>query len=394
MSRLEPALLVLDKGLNLQAPKIVAPPGTVYDSLNYEQVDFVGQKRIDGFSRYDGTKLATLDDFVILPPSTPTNIYGGRVFGVTNDSVWGVQVGLYEDDLVFAVLNENLIPTDAVYGSDAITDTEAHYELLLSYNTVLRDFVEQLPGAIIGLHWFRDRLYAVADLPVIEVISVNQEGSIPADEVPVAQQPQPGETVNGGEAQILVNSWPYLVLSGPVAAGNVILDDSYFISMDVDNMGAGISASFYESRTEEQVINEDGPAGPYDFGWRFNHLGWLVPFEEGNSQFGNLTSLNQNRQGVGVQGPTTVDGNNGRPLTLTQKVVISGKLPQVNGWKTSSSPASYNLEAGAVANLLDTQYIYADAFFSWDGTTGVVTAPGVNDPLTEYPATNTVEVEI
>ena len=99
---------------------------------------------------------------------------------------------------------------------------------------------------------------------------------------------------------------------------------------------AGILASFWESRTEQQVLNEDGPSGPYDFGWKFNHLGWRVPFEDGSSSFGELTSLNQNRQGVGVQGPTSISGDSGKPLVLTQKVNISNLPAQVNGWKTST----------------------------------------------------------
>ena len=48
MSELVPSVLVLDKGLNLQTAKFIAPPGSVFDTLNYEQVDFQGHKRIDG----------------------------------------------------------------------------------------------------------------------------------------------------------------------------------------------------------------------------------------------------------------------------------------------------------------------------------------------------------
>ena len=41
MSDLVPSVLPLDKGLDLQTAKIIAPPGSVLDSLNYEQVDFL-----------------------------------------------------------------------------------------------------------------------------------------------------------------------------------------------------------------------------------------------------------------------------------------------------------------------------------------------------------------
>ena len=62
----------LDKGLNLQTAKILAPEGSVLDSLNYEQVDFQGQKRIDGYARYDGSALPALDDFIVLDPADYT----------------------------------------------------------------------------------------------------------------------------------------------------------------------------------------------------------------------------------------------------------------------------------------------------------------------------------
>lgn len=54
MSNLQPEIMVLDKGLNLQTPAIVTPKGSLLECLNYEQVDFVGLRRIDGFQRYDG----------------------------------------------------------------------------------------------------------------------------------------------------------------------------------------------------------------------------------------------------------------------------------------------------------------------------------------------------
>ena len=50
MSNLTPSSITLDKGLDLQSPKVVAPPGSILDMLNYEQVDFIGQKRIDGYT--------------------------------------------------------------------------------------------------------------------------------------------------------------------------------------------------------------------------------------------------------------------------------------------------------------------------------------------------------
>lgn len=157
------------------------------------------------------------------------------------------------------------------------------------------------------------------------------------------------------------------------------------------------SATFYESRTEQQAIDEDGVDKP-DFGWRFKHLGWQVPFEEGTSAYGSLISLQLNRQGVGTEGPTSITGSNGRPLALLQGTTITNLATQVNGWKTSTDgtgASTYNLEADALSDEDDDYFIYADAYISWSGETQVVSTPGSDMvDLEEYSPTNTVEVEI
>lgn len=181
---------------------------------------------------------------------------------------------------------------------------------------------------------------------------------------------------------------------GSLAAG----DDLYYDSDGINYFGTVESvellsvATFFEARTELQALAEDGNAALA--GWKPIHQGWLVTFENGVSLYGSLPSLNQNIQGLGVQGPTSTAGNNGRPLLLNQGVTISGASAQVNGWKSSQSPTSYALNPSDVWED-DDVFTYADAYISWDGTTGQVSAPGAySGTLIEYPATNTVEVDV
>ena len=385
MSRLYPNLMVLDKGLNLQAPKILAPEGSVLDSLNYEQVDFQGQKRIDGYARYDGSRLPALDDFVLVAGAT----IGENDIAFNDDDIpYGVFVGNVDTVEAIAVFNENALPDGYEWGRDVVADEEVHYNYLLAFTQVLRDRVEFLPGAIAGLHWFRDRLYAVADIAILVV--AGQLDVMSNDQIVDSDDPPNTYTVldrvyYDGNTYVLVDTLD------SVSSFTVVRTSEAAV---VTSQIAGYKASIYESRNEQQVLEEDGPAGPYDFGWRFKHLGWAVPFKEGNSSFGSLTSLNQNRQGVGVEGPTSVAGDTGRPLVLTQKVAITNRPTQVNGWKTSSSPSVYSLEADALDDV-DSVTIYADAYFSWDGTTGAVSAPGITgEGMIEYPATNTVVVDV
>lgn len=153
-----------------------------------------------------------------------------------------------------------------------------------------------------------------------------------------------------------------------------------------------VTASLFESRSIQQVLDEDD--GTYDFGWKSVMHGWEVDFSDGRASYGSLVSLNQNRKGVGVQGPTSIAGTNGSPNALVQKLNITNTFTQVNGWKSSSTPASYALDYRDV-QALDSTYVYADAYVSWNGETGEVLAPGADGAeLVEYPATNTVEVDI
>lgn len=319
MSRLNPSLLVLDKGLDLQSAKLVAPEGTAFDMLNYEHVDFQGQKRIDGYVRYDGSVLSTIDDFYVSDdsgisveehPPYRIGFYNGKPFGIE------LEEGRY------AVIDFTSLPP-GTWGKEVVEDPDTHYNLLLEYNQFLRDKVEGLPGKVIGLHWFEDRLYAVVDI----------------------------EDYNPDDSRI-------------------------------DTAGV---ASLFESRSIQQVLEEDGPAGPYDFGWRFVHQGWWVPFSNGMSLYGSLVAKNHNRSGVGVEGPTGISGTDGSPLALIQKVNLTNGPAQVNGWKSTSTRNSYLLNPNDVA-AEDSAYTYADAFISWDAETGHIAVE--TSVLTEYSPTN------
>jgi hypothetical protein len=420
MSELLPSLVSLDKGLNLQTAKVVAEPGSVLDGLNYEQVDFQGQKRIDGFARYDGRLLSALNEYYKITLTSPFGGSVGDLFGSTSavddsdSGVCGVVVGVDSNVIYVAVINENAIPQPAdllyylvdgaVTGSNAVTvvatgtasaaSVDEHYTNLLDFSAVLREPVEELPGPVAGLHWFRDRLYAVAG-----VTAVSLTGTTPII------YPNDVLTLDGTDYNVLdayvldntrlvfldaLNSADWQVEGTAITRDGVSVGT---VANGFEDLTTDI-ASFFESRTEVQVLEEDGPAGPYDFGWRFKHLGWAVPFEDGTSLFGSLPALNQNIEGVGIEGPTSTTGEAGRPLILKQNVSIADYQTQVNGWKSSNTPTTYDLDPDNLADV-DSLYIYADAFLSWDGTTGAIDAPGITSPtLTQYSAVATVEVEV
>jgi hypothetical protein len=413
VANLVPSIIGLDKGLNLQTAKLIAPAGSVLDTLNYEQVDFQGQKRIDGFARYDGSLLPALDEYYVI---TLTDAYAGTVGDLvaTDAGLFGVVVGNTTVTLDVAVINNNLIPVagETLYtvtdganvngnvvvsvsaGVDVAANADTHYNNLLTFTEALRNRIEELPGPIAGLHWFRDRLYAVAG-----VTAASLSGTTPVI------YPNDILTINGNDFKVLdsyvLDNTRLVFLNSLVPAEWQV--EGTAVTRDGDAVGTIANgyedltteiASFFESRSEAQVLEEDGPSGPYDFGWRFVDQGWEVLFENGISLYGSLPSLNQNIIGLGTQGPTSITGSNGRPLLLVQKVTVAGKPTQVNGWKSTNTPDIYDLDADDVAES-DSDFTYADAFISWDGDTGAVSAPGLTSAtLTEYPATATVEVEV
>src|SRR6476469_2081460 len=120
MSELVPSLVSLDKGLNLQTAKLVAPPGSVLDTLNYEQVDFQGQKRIDGFVRYDGQFGSAFDDYYKITLATPLGVTGEQLLWTTSPFAKLVSNGQSAASttvIYVSIIDQNLIPSvgDTIY---------------------------------------------------------------------------------------------------------------------------------------------------------------------------------------------------------------------------------------------------------------------------------------
>lgn len=418
MSRLTPSLIELNKGLDLQTPKITAEAGTVLDSLNYEQVDFQGQKRIDGFSRYDGSKLATFDDYYAIGLE---EAFTGQIRDLlaVDGEVFAVVVSTNNNNrIAVAVINENLIPSTGdslqllssadgsvvatftvsgiTVGVEWETSADTHYTNLLAYQSVLRQNVESLPGPIAGLHWFKDRLYAVAD-----VVAVSLDGTIPQifpnDELTLGSDTAKvlDSFVMQDTRLVFIDSFD-TAGAWQVEGGNVTRNGD-----SVGTIAAGFNyfdssveiASFFESRSEQQVLEED--SGSLSFGWRFKDLGWKVNYADGISLYGSLPSVNQNIDGLGTQGPTSVTGNNGRPTSIRQNISITNNpVVQITGWKSSQTPTTYDLDIDNLTNV-DDVFIYADAYITWNGETGAVSSPGLTTSSLEArdPAA-TVPVEI
>ena len=412
MSNLKPSMIGLDKGLNLQVAKIAAPVGSILDTLNYEQVDFQGQKRIDGYTRFDGSHLSAIDEYRLI---TLDGVVEFDVYDlVASDlGLFGVVAGVEEIEgntsLYVAVTNENYLPIEGtqiyriidgvqqeginfstcVLGAESGVTADEHYAKLIELNASIRVNVESLPGPVAGLHWFRDRLHAMAAVVYIslnettptiypgDVLTVGDETSTVLDAV----------TLTGKRAVFLdsMNPAAWEVIDAEVTRNG---DSVGTIAEGYEESTFAEIASIFEARSEEQVLREDTP-GPYDFGWRFKHLGWKVYFDNGISLYGSLSAINQNIEGVGTLGPTSTTDNSGAPAVLAQGLNTTNMGQHVNGWKSIASNTTYSPSPVDIQES-DNDAIYADAYISWDGNSSAII--GDTGTLTEYSPTSTVRI--
>src|SRR5690606_23093059 len=126
-----PSTVILDKGLDLVSPKVSAEPGSLIDCLNYETVDYVGARRIDGLVRYDGRVSPSAEVwFEIGFDTDPTPAAGDLIFVEGDSSPFGFVVDKRVDNdihyLLYVRINVDLEPTVgenvAVFGDDAFTE--------------------------------------------------------------------------------------------------------------------------------------------------------------------------------------------------------------------------------------------------------------------------------
>jgi hypothetical protein len=184
------SVLQLGAGLDLSSPKVLVQPGSLLDCMNYEVVDEEGYRRIDGYATYDGNFTAAdipnlrvytteLDDY-----TDPTLIFENEPFYDEDGNMIGYVLyfgGNGVDnilDLTYVSFNGAAIiggevPTQSrAWTTDqfvnpvrATTLTQEQFQALQDYFISLADTT--LPGVAVGLHWFRDTLYAVAPLHAV-----------------------------------------------------------------------------------------------------------------------------------------------------------------------------------------------------------------------------------
>ena len=186
--------VLMNRGLDLVTPPLLAEPGVLIDCLNYEMTAHVGYRRVDGYERYDGWVDGGVASYFVVNlqadvPSDQDKITIGSLLGNLDalsfkPLYYGVVVGVNGTEVRYVpfrrtdTINNNqrvyLLNTqgityfftstsNSVSGKAIATDKAAFTQELRDYSSVLRNLVTPDATAVAGITYSRDRLWKVMD---------------------------------------------------------------------------------------------------------------------------------------------------------------------------------------------------------------------------------------
>lgn len=189
--------MLLNKGLDLVTPPLLAEPGALLDCLNYEIAADIGYKRIDGYERRDGWPTGGISRFYAIVieeafAGSSSGLYnpGDPLYSVINDVYVTQGVVTYKSPVVEGQFTIHYIPSDNTKrlrqgdllmstndivqttsqdGREIITDPEDYLDTIRGYSSILRLEVEDAPAQIAGLTYSRDRHYEVLNTAYLRV---------------------------------------------------------------------------------------------------------------------------------------------------------------------------------------------------------------------------------
>lgn len=417
MSDLRASVIPLTQGLDLTTPKMLATPGTLIDCLNYEAVDEGGLARIAGYDRYSGNTDVSISKFYRITSSSSTSGFspgdiiasddwesflgGGSANTPKSANALRKYVGVVlatgggggDNYLIFAPFDYSIdfattellsvgklnLTTGAIAsGSVAVDVVEldrqylgngpTYYNQLVAYQNTLRGFVADLPTVAVGLHWFGDRLYAVAGAIMLEFASAG---------VGVYSYPSPGTpiTSSGGSTGLVLESretdgaTPKVQLTildyetgGWVgqSVASVIYDPfgSPTLPLVQSVLGDPTIAHLWEAVPTLSELENGTP--PFNLGWQPIFHGWTVNFTDGNRLAGYFNKVEKNPSNAAPtlyyfsDGATTLSGY------INSYYISSGNLTLGTGAGTFQLGALTQV-AGTGRSLKNTYSVYADA---------------------------------
>lgn len=297
----QPHAVALDGGLDYISPSVASIPGSLTDSLNFERTDRMGYSRCYGYERYDGLAQSSLAytnlvcvDFVdteslplprqyVWEGEGPPFAYavkvvsGSLVLAVTDFNEWRRVRSLTTPTLsspegTFSVTGvkdfDSLFPE-----ADAEALTKARNELFKELSAEIKSPAEGT-RPIIGLHGFKDQLYAVVDLPAYMFvdgsgeISVGDTISLDGNDVVVRSITIEDGSWGEGDARGIIHSDSHM-LPGSYSSGG-----SY--SLRVTGEAPSEMAGMWRTVNFEQADRDTNATG-----WKYVDTGYVIGFKKG-----------------------------------------------------------------------------------------------------------------
>lgn len=184
--------VLMNQGLDLVTPPLLAQPGALIDCLNYEMTAHVGYRRVDGYERYDGWVDGGVASYFVVNlvadvPADQNKITVGSLLGNLDalsfkPLYYGVVVAVNGTEVRYVPFRRTdtinngqrvyLLNTLGVTyfftatsgstsGKRLATDMPTFTQNLRDYSSILRALVQEDTSAIAGVSWSRDRLYKV-----------------------------------------------------------------------------------------------------------------------------------------------------------------------------------------------------------------------------------------
>jgi hypothetical protein len=331
-----PQTVALDGGLDFITPRLTAPPGSLTECFNFERTDRVGYTRISGYEPYDAglspslayTNMVVLtvdessagpDDIrdpVWITPSAGEDavVLGYLCIPPDDDGYIVVAITNYEEwEKIQRVTPPNIYPqlstAKGTYTISSVSSFDDFFETPASYNNAkekanLRNAyfgpisadvgypgelsnVEDDTAPVIGLHWYKDRLYAIKDLAVLyfesgsEQVYANDEIGKTEPELTVLDvQLESGAWGDGDAAGFfLVNANPTDDGSYSIfRPGSTTLSDAFTLISAPSSVKAPWQAGMWVASSYQQSLDLSTTAG-----WSPVTLGYALDFENGTS---------------------------------------------------------------------------------------------------------------
>ena len=330
----ETSLVVLDGGLDFQRAKLVVPAGRLIDCLNHEVIDRSGYKRIEGLDKFDG---AHVGDVIYTEKSFVGTNTGSFQVPIEVGSLLALSTDLANPFGVVTVVQEVFTNPATTYtisyvaGPDAPALTGLLVEVVgdpaneqidvdsestlgnvpdltvsqkNALHAIFREGITALPNRPIGLHWFRDKLYAVADESVIHFNSGGTTELYINDII---------EDSANNEARVIDIDLDSGTWAGGDAAGKLLvhlIDGAGFASGDIDvirpttgqinnvatiTSGSTVAwhAGLWKALSAAQATAEGGGAVA---GWNKIDTGVIIGYEAGEFEGGVFPKIDRRTQ--------------------------------------------------------------------------------------------------